>query len=102
VTVVPDFLLRDLPEELVNKLKARAERNGRSLQAEIRETLRDSTRLSWDEWASQAGALRARTDASAAAPTAVDAIADGHRERDEAIDTPGPRHSAGAERTGTP
>ena len=99
---MPDFLLRDLPEELVNKLKTRAERNGRSLQAEIRETLRDSTRLSWDEWASQAGALRARTGASGEAPTAVDTIADGHRERDDSIDTAGPRHSASAGRTGTP
>ena len=97
-----DFLLRDLPEELVNKLKARAERNGRSLQAEIRETLRDSTRLSWDEWATQASALRARTGADVDAPTAADMISDAHRERDDAIYAATPRHPTGAERTGAP
>ena len=99
---MPDFLLRDLPEELVNKLKARAERNGRSLQAEIRETLRDSTRLTWDEWASQAGSLRSRTGAGADVSTAAEMIADAHRERDDAIDAAEPRHSADADQTGAP
>ena len=87
---MPDFLLRDLPEDLVTKLKTRAARHSRSLQAEIRETLRDSARLAWDEWAPQAEALRARTAAGVVALPTVDLIAAGHEERDKTIDTTAP------------
>ena len=95
---MPDFLLRDLPEDLVTKLKTRAERNGRSLQAEIRETLRDSARLPWDAWASQAEALRARTTAGATAHPAAELIAAGHAQRDSAIDHTPPAATAKGKR----
>ena len=47
---VTDFLIRDLDPELLEKLKERAKRNGRSLQAEIHDTLKRSVKLSKEEW----------------------------------------------------
>lgn len=43
---MPDFLIRGLDEDTMTKLKARAEQHGRSLQAEIHDTLKGSVRLS--------------------------------------------------------
>ena len=42
---MPDFLIRDLDEDTMRQLRERAEKNGRSLQAEIKDVLRQSTRL---------------------------------------------------------
>ena len=81
---MPDFLLRDLPEELMTALRQRAERNSRSLQSEIRHTLSESVRMPWDEWAAEAAALRARTKAGG--PSASELIDAGHDARDAAID----------------
>jgi antitoxin FitA len=39
---MPDFLLRNLDQELLEALHARASANGRSLQAEIHAILRDT------------------------------------------------------------
>ena len=77
---MPDFLLRDLPEDLMVKLRARAERSGRSLQAEIHETLRASVPMSWDEFAREATLLRARMRTTA--PTTRGAIDDEHGTRE--------------------
>ena len=44
-----DFLIRDIEPDLLEKLKARAERNSRSLQAEIKHTLKQSVKLSKEE-----------------------------------------------------
>lgn len=81
---MPDFLLRDLPEDLMSALRQRAERNGRSLQSEIRRTLNESARMPWDEWAAEAAALRARTIPGG--PSAKELIDAGHDARDVAID----------------
>lgn len=81
---MPDFLLRDLPEDLMEKLKARASRNGRSLQAEIRDTLEQSVPMSREEWFEAAAALRARCRPSKV--SARELIEEGHRERDARID----------------
>jgi plasmid stability protein len=81
---MPDFLLRDLPEELMTALRQRAERSGRSLQAEMRETLRASVRMPRDEWFAEAAALRARTKPGG--ETAAELIRRGHEERDATID----------------
>jgi plasmid stability protein len=81
---VPDFLLRDLPEELMTALRQRAKRNARSLQVEMRETLTASVRMPRDEWFAQAAALRARTRPGG--ETALEAVRAGREERDAAID----------------
>jgi plasmid stability protein len=81
---MPDFLLRDLPEELMTALRQRAERSGRSLQVEMRETLRASVPMPRDEWFAQAAAMRARTKRGG--ETAAEAIRAGRAERDAAID----------------
>jgi len=54
---MPNVLIRDLDEELLARLKARAAENGRSLQTEIHEILRRADVLSMaqmrrlsDEW----------------------------------------------------
>jgi plasmid stability protein len=44
-----DFLIRDIDADLLERLKARAEKNGRSLQAEIKQTLKQSVKLSKEE-----------------------------------------------------
>lgn len=44
--------IRDLGKTVVNKLKRRAKRNQRSLQAEVRLILEDAARRDWDAaWA---------------------------------------------------
>jgi len=43
---MPDFLIRDLDEDTMRRLRERAERHHRSLQAEIKHTLRQSLKLS--------------------------------------------------------
>jgi plasmid stability protein len=42
---VTDFLIRDIDPDVLGKLRARAEQHGRSLQAEIKQTLKQSVRL---------------------------------------------------------
>ena len=81
---MPDFLLRDLPEELMTALRTRAKLNGRSLQAEIRESLGETLPMPRDEWLAEAAALRARTGSGG--PTAAQLIREGHEERDAAIE----------------
>lgn len=44
-----NLLVRDLDPDLVERLKAQAKRNRRSVQAEIREILRNNVQDSWDE-----------------------------------------------------
>lgn len=44
-----DFLLRDVDSHVIEQLKRRACENGRSLQAEIHDTLKRSVRLSKTE-----------------------------------------------------
>lgn len=44
-----DFLIREIDPELLSRLRERAERNGRSLQAEIKQTLKQSVRLNKEE-----------------------------------------------------
>lgn len=46
---MPDFLIRDLDEVTMRKLRERAERNRRSLQAEIKHVLTHSVKLSKEE-----------------------------------------------------
>lgn len=42
---MPDVLIRDLDPAVLDELKASAKENGRSLQAEIHEVLRDAARF---------------------------------------------------------
>jgi plasmid stability protein len=81
---MPDFLLRDLPEDLMTALRQRAERNGRSMQAEMRSTLADSVPMPRDLWLAEAAALRARTKRGG--PDTIEIIRQGHEERDRAIE----------------
>ncbi|MDO9558020.1 MAG: Arc family DNA-binding protein [Coriobacteriia bacterium] len=58
---MPDFLIRGLDEDTMTKLKARAEQHGRSLQAEIHDTLKGSVRLSKAESIELIKRLQAKT-----------------------------------------
>lgn len=44
-----DFLIRDIDQHVLDQLRSRAEQHGRSLQAEIKQTLKKSVRLSKEE-----------------------------------------------------
>jgi plasmid stability protein len=79
---MPDFLLRDLPEELMTALRQRAETNARSLQAEIRETL--AVPMPWEQWLAEVAALQARMKPGGT--PAVELIRQGREERTAAID----------------
>lgn len=59
---MPDFLIRGLDEDTMKKLKGRAERNHRSLQAEIKDTLERSVPLSHAEALQLSRKLRAKYD----------------------------------------
>lgn len=44
-----DFLIRDIEPDVLERLKARAAKNSRSLQAEIKHTLKQAVKLSKEE-----------------------------------------------------
>lgn len=54
-----DFLIRDIDPDLLGRLRERAEHNGRSLQAEIKQTLKNSVRLNKEESLALLDAFRA-------------------------------------------
>lgn len=81
---MPDFLLRDLSEDLMSALRERAELNGRSLQVEIRETLVESVPMPWEEWLAAVAALQVHFKPDGT--TAADLIRQGHEEREAAIE----------------
>lgn len=68
---MPDFLIRGLNEDTMAKLKQRAERHGRSLQAEIHATLEDSVRLSKAESVEMLRQLRTQLPPSTVDSTAM-------------------------------
>jgi plasmid stability protein len=53
-------LVRKLPDSLVQQLKARAQRNGRSLEAEVRDVLQQAVTKEKAEFFKVADAMRAR------------------------------------------
>jgi plasmid stability protein len=46
---VTDFLIRDVDEDVMRRLKERAQRHGRSLQQEVHEVLANAARPTADE-----------------------------------------------------
>ena len=54
------ILVRKLPDSLVEQLKARARRNGRSLEAEVRDVLQRAVTKNKAEFLEAADAMRAR------------------------------------------
>lgn len=58
---MPDFLIRGLDEATMRELKARAERNHRSLQAEIKDTLKRSVKMTREESIAASRRLTAET-----------------------------------------
>ena len=51
-------LVRNVPEEVVARLKDRASRKGRSLEAELRQVLEAAARLERSEFRERAGEIR--------------------------------------------
>lgn len=66
-----DFLIRDIDPDLLGKLRARAEHNGRSLQAEIKQTLKNSVRLNKEESLALLDAFRASLPPSTSDSTEI-------------------------------
>jgi plasmid stability protein len=67
---MPDFLIRGLDEDTMSKLRTRAAQHGRSLQAEIHDTLKGSVRLSKAESIAMLARVRAEQPASTRDSTA--------------------------------
>ncbi len=57
---MPHILVRDLDPDVVKRLKARARRHGRSLQAELKEILGQAAQTSTDDALALAGRIRRR------------------------------------------
>jgi antitoxin FitA len=55
---MPDLLIRDLDPELMERLKRRAKANSRSVQAEVKEILKKSAPLSWQQFRAEVEALQ--------------------------------------------
>lgn len=58
---MPDLLIRDVPSQVIDRLKAQATRNGRSMQKEALTVLERGTQLTMAEWLEQADALREKS-----------------------------------------
>lgn len=66
-----DFLIRDIDPDLLGKLRVRAEQHGRSLQAEIKQTLKRSVRLNKQESLALLDAFRASLPPSTSDSTEI-------------------------------
>lgn len=55
---MPDLLVRDVDPAMIERLKAQARRNGRSMQAEARAILEENVQVSMAEWLARAAELR--------------------------------------------
>jgi len=69
-----DLLIRNVPADALATLKARAKRNGRSLQAEALALIESGTRKSGDEFVQELRRLRASGNWSFDLSVALDAI----------------------------
>lgn len=58
---MPDLLIRNVPEPLMERLKAQAKRNHRSVQKEAIALLEEHTKLTMAEWLTMAEAFRAES-----------------------------------------
>jgi plasmid stability protein len=57
-----DFLIRGLDDTTMKALKARAEKNGRSLQAEVKDALKRSVKMTREESIAESRRLLAQFD----------------------------------------
>lgn len=53
-----DLLVRNVPPDVMERLKAQAQRNGRSVQKEALDIIESGARLTWSEWLELADQLR--------------------------------------------
>ena len=58
---MPQLLVRDVPKDVVDELKQRAARNGRSAEAEHRAILRENLKPSREDFWERAAKLREET-----------------------------------------
>lgn len=88
MSVMPALHIRNVPSDIVNRLKRRAKKNGRSLNAEIVEALgasvEEERRREWV--AKRLEELRAEFVLPESAPDAVELIRQGREERAREIE----------------
>jgi hypothetical protein len=82
-----NVLIRDLDDSLVESFKLEAKRRGTSLQAVLKQTLNDNRpkALNKKELLEALDALRASSPRTSNAPTGLELIQEGRRERDERL-----------------
>jgi len=76
---MPDVLIRDLTTDTIDSLKAQAERNGRSLQAELKRIIESATPMAPDQVRAMFAEWHKRLGTSAAGDAAADIRADRER-----------------------
>jgi plasmid stability protein len=79
---VPSIVIRDLEPETIERLKAQAERHGRSMQAEAKSIIVGGVGMSVQEWLAEADWLRARTKPGL---SSVELLHEARAERDATI-----------------
>lgn len=60
---MPGILIRDIPEQLYNRLKGRAKANGRSLQQELKAILSDAVKYDMKDGTQLAAKIRKELEA---------------------------------------
>lgn len=80
---MPDLLVRDVDPAMIERLKAQAKRNGRSMQAEARAILEENVQMSMTDWLARAAELRKNDPPwQPGDPTSADLIREDWEERE--------------------
>lgn len=83
---MPDLLVRDVDPAMIERLKAQAKRNGRSMQAEARAILEENVQMSMTDWLARAAELRKNDPPwQPGDPTSADLIREDWEEREERL-----------------
>ena len=85
--IMPDLLIRKLDPSLVDRLKAQAKRNGRSMEAEARAILEEHVEMSMNEWLDAMHELtKDDPPPQPGEPTVVDLLRETRQEMEDKID----------------
>lgn len=80
---MPDLLVRNVDPAIIERLKAQAKRNGRSMQAEAKAILEANVQMTMEEWLARMAELRAQDPPwKPGDPTSAELIREEREERE--------------------